>query len=229
LDYRFSSALPIQPHCEASLDDDDLQIGDHIKVLSGKHKNKRGVVEWLSVGGSHLWFVKETDVFEDTELNPEPSGIRVPVEIIQRVRIPDVLKLTMDKGFDVKPGDHVKVARGPHYKATGIVQSVDFPNARLTLKCDAGDALVNINTLLNALVRRTQILQQIDVPIRFAAMIVAVSLDMFNDIIGKEVFVIGGDCKGYRGTLLGIGPDLCIVSVPAHPCLTLKQSDVVTQ
>ncbi|KAJ8587290.1 hypothetical protein M405DRAFT_316926 [Rhizopogon salebrosus TDB-379] len=151
LDHRFSSALPIQPHYEASLDDDDLQIGDHIKVLSGKHKNKRGVVEWLSVGGSHLWFVKETDAFEDTELDPESSGIQVPVEIIQRVRIPDVLKLTMDKGFDVKPGDHVKVARGPHYKATGIVQSVDFPNARLTLKCDAGDALVNINILLNAL------------------------------------------------------------------------------
>jgi hypothetical protein len=65
------------------------------------------------------------------------------VEVVRRVRIPDVLKFTKEKGYDVKPGDRVRVARGSDYGATGIVQSVDFPNAHLTLKCDGGDALVS--------------------------------------------------------------------------------------
>jgi ribosomal protein L24 len=133
LDHRLSSTPLIQPSFDP---DDDIQIGDHVQVLSGQHKNKRGVVEWSE--GTHLWFVDETRGLEDTDL-----GIRVLVEIVRRVQIPDVLKFTKERGYDVKPGDRVRVARGSHYKATGIVQSVDFPNARLTLKCDSGDALVS--------------------------------------------------------------------------------------
>jgi hypothetical protein len=74
-------------------------------------------------------------------------GIRVLMEIVWRVQIPN---FTKERGYDVKPGDRVRVARGSHYKATGIVQSVDFPNACLTLKCDSGDTLVS-TILLNAI------------------------------------------------------------------------------
>ena len=73
-------------------------------------------------------------------------------------------------------------------------------------------------------------LQQIDVPICFAIMQNPMSLsEKFNAFIGKKVFVIAGDYKGYRGTLLGTSPELCHIAMHAHPRLTLKRSDVVTQ
>jgi transcription elongation factor len=60
-------------------------------------------------------------------------------------------------------------------------------------------------------------------------MLMTASLDMFDKVIGKEVFIIGGDYKGYRGTLLSIGPEFCMVAVHAHLRLTLKRHDVVTR
>jgi hypothetical protein len=60
-------------------------------------------------------------------------------------------------------------------------------------------------------------------------MVNALSLDMFDKFIGNEVFFISGDYKGYRGTLLSIGPEFCSIAVHAHPRLPLKRRDVVTQ
>jgi len=55
------------------------------------------------------------------------------------------------------------------------------------------------------------------------------SSDKFDTFIGKEVFVIAGDYKGYRGTLLGTSPEFCHIAMHGHPRLTLKRSDVVTE
>jgi len=60
-------------------------------------------------------------------------------------------------------------------------------------------------------------------------MVNTVSLDMFDKFIGKEVFIISGDYKGYRGTLRTIGPEFCSIALHAHPCLLLRRCDVVTQ
>lgn len=49
LDHRLSSTPLMQPRFEL---DDDIKIDDYVRVLSGQHKNKRGVVEWSE--GTHL-------------------------------------------------------------------------------------------------------------------------------------------------------------------------------
>jgi len=59
-------------------------------------------------------------------------------------------------------------------------------------------------------------------------MVNAVSLDMFDKFTGKEVFVISGDYKGYRGTLLNISPECYSVALHAHPLLPLRRCDIVT-
>jgi ribosomal protein L24 len=56
-----------------------------------------------------------------------------------------------------------------------------------------------------------------------------VSLDSFKKDIGQEVFVIGGDRKGYRGTLSSLSLETCTVAVRGQVRATLKLHDVVTR
>ena len=93
---------------------------------------------------TYVKFINEMHSLEDMDL-----GIRVLMEIIWWMQIPDVLKFMKKRGYDVKPKDHVRVTCGLHYKATGIVlQCIDFPNAHLTLTCNSGNALVSMILLM---------------------------------------------------------------------------------
>ncbi|KAG1889804.1 uncharacterized protein F5891DRAFT_1198328 [Suillus fuscotomentosus] len=95
---------------------DSIQIGDFIEVLDGEHMGKRGVVDWLAKGDNKLWF---RDILSTESI--ESSG---------------GLSSLSERGYDVRPGDIVTVVRGPEYEAKGVVQSVDFPNAHLSVLCD---------------------------------------------------------------------------------------------
>ena len=131
----------MQPSSEASPNDDDIQIGDHIKVSSGEHNGKHGTVRWLD--GRVLWFTDEMHVVQNTKFDLATLGIQVPMESVRRLHFPNVLKFMKERGYDVKPGDNVMIARGPHYDTTGTVQSVDFPNVSLKLKCDSNNTFVS--------------------------------------------------------------------------------------
>jgi hypothetical protein len=48
-----------------------------------------------------------------------------------------------EKGYDVKPGDVVRVVHGLEYQVKGVVQSVDFPKAQLTLLSESDRSLVS--------------------------------------------------------------------------------------
>ena len=54
-------------------------------------------------------------------------------------------------------------------------------------------------------------------------------LDSFDNIIGQEVFIVGGDRKGYRATLYSIASDTCTVAVHGQARMTLARDDVVTR
>ncbi|KAG2335847.1 hypothetical protein BDR05DRAFT_953778 [Suillus weaverae] len=100
------------------------------------------------------------------------------------IRIPNLqtLQFMQDRGYNVKAGDVVKVAHGPEYSTKGVVQSVDFPNAHLTLLAETDHSPV-------------------DMPIRFIIKVCNTSLYSFKKDIGQEVYIIGGDHKGYRAML----------------------------
>ncbi|KAG2139300.1 hypothetical protein DEU56DRAFT_912143 [Suillus clintonianus] len=205
--------LPSHQHFEPPPESQSLEIGDSIEVLVGKHIGKRGVVTWSSIGGDQLWFQDEspqTLTLYNTKYYSGPPSIQVPVTFVHRTHLPQTITFTKEKGYDVKPGDIVRVARGPEYQMKGIMQSVDFPKARLTLLSESDHLLI-------------------DVPIGFVMKILNVSSDSFDKVIGQEVFVVGGDRKGFQATLYGIGGENCTVAINGQARTTLKCQNVVTK
>jgi hypothetical protein len=67
--------------------------------------------------------------------------------MVQWMDLTQTIQYTRERGYDVQPGDVVNVARGPDYGAKGVVQSMDFPNACLTLLCDGDRSLVSTTHL----------------------------------------------------------------------------------
>lgn len=72
-------------------------------------------------------------------------------------------------------------------------------------------------------------LLQIDVPIRFVVKLRNAPLDSFRKIINNEVFLIGGDCKGFRATLYSVGEENYIVAPHGQARIRVKCKDVVTK
>ncbi|KAG1787212.1 uncharacterized protein HD556DRAFT_1312927 [Suillus plorans] len=54
------------------------------------------------------------------------------------------------------------------------------------------------------------------------------TIKLHNDI-GQEVFVIGGDRKGYQATLYSLAPEICMVAVHGQQRTNVKLHDVVTR
>ncbi|KAG2086017.1 uncharacterized protein F5147DRAFT_659334 [Suillus discolor] len=109
-----------------------------------------------------------------------------------------------------KPGDVVRVARGPEYPAKGVVRSVDFPNTCLTLLSEIDHSLVHV-------------------PIGFVIKVYNVSLDSFKKDIGQEVFIIGGGRKGYRATLYSFNSTDCTVALHGQQHTKIQLKDVATR
>ncbi|KAG1843449.1 hypothetical protein DFJ58DRAFT_731565 [Suillus subalutaceus] len=204
LDHLAQSQLQTQQHFEPP--QSDSEICDFIEVLVGEHIGKSGVIIWFSKGDTQLWF---RDIFTaDSTASGVLWSTSVPVAAVQRMKITQTLKYTKERGYDVKPGDVMTVALGLECEAKGVVQSIDFPNARLTMICDGDHSLI-------------------DVPIRFVVKVRNVNLDYFKKDIRQEVFIVGGEPKGYRAMLYSLGPELCTVALHGQKCITLKNCDVV--
>jgi hypothetical protein len=157
---------------------------------------KWGVMTWVPIGGTQLWFQDEspqTLTLYHTKYYSRPLSIQIPVAFVQWMCLPQTIKFTKEKGYDIQPGDVVRVARGPEYQMKGIVQWVDFPKACLTLLSESDHSLVSEIELDSGI----SDLEQIDVPIGFVMKILNVSLDSFNKVISQEVFIVRGDRKGF--------------------------------
>ncbi|KAG2029836.1 hypothetical protein BDR03DRAFT_1017858 [Suillus americanus] len=198
LSHTLQARLPTQQLFEPPPCVETIQIGDSIDVLVGEHMGKSGIVRWLSKGGNYLWFQHES------------SYIPVPIKTVQRIPNLQTLQYTQDRGYDVKAGDVVKVARGPEYLMKGVVRSVDFPNARLTLLAETDHSLV-------------------DVPIGFVIKVRDASLDSFKKDIGQEVYIIGGDRKGYRAMLYSLSSMDCTVALHGQQRTKIQLKDVATR
>lgn len=196
-------------------------------MLAGPHFKKCGIVEWIAMKGTMLWFRDANPLLvgDDVEPSVGPSRICVPATIVQRTKLPTTISFTKERGYDVKAGDVVSVARGPEYQRRGVVQSVDFPNACLTLLSDGDHTLVSINYYDSSMAD----LSQVEVPITFVTKRRNVNLDSFNKFIRQEVFIVGGDLKGYRATLYDLAPDTCTVAVHGRARTTVRRRDVVTR
>ncbi|KAG1843865.1 hypothetical protein C8R48DRAFT_780521 [Suillus tomentosus] len=227
INHTFQPRLPTLQHYEPPHDDESIQVGDRIEVLVGEHMGKCGIVSWFPVGATQLWFHDLSPIFIEDKIEHSlgPPIIQVAPAFVRRTHLSQTITYTKERGYDVRPGDVVSVARGPDYQTKGVVQSVDFPKARLTLLSESDQSLMST-------FQRDSIisdLSQIDVPIRFVAKIRNAPLDSFRKIINDEVFLIGGDRKGFRATLYSIGMETCVVAVHGQARITVKCKDVATR
>lgn len=134
LSHTVQAWLPTQQLFEPPPDDESIQIGDQIEVLVGQHMGKTGTVRWLPKASNDLWFQDGS------------SSIPVPTAAVRRIPNLQTLRFTQDRGYDVKPGDVVKVVRGPEYPTKGVVRSVDFLSAHLTVLSEIDHSLVSTHS-----------------------------------------------------------------------------------
>lgn len=87
---------------------------------------------------------------ESIESSGGLSSLSVPIAVVQRTDLTTTIQYTKESGYDVRPGDIVTVVHGPEYKVKGVVQSVDFPNAHLSVLCDGDHTVVSIITSTEA-------------------------------------------------------------------------------
>ncbi|KAG1739739.1 hypothetical protein EDB19DRAFT_1828733 [Suillus lakei] len=137
--------LPMQQLLEALPETESLEIGDYVEVLGGQYGGKRGIINWFSPGATSVVYLWVDNLNTWTRMcAPGPVMIEVPSTWVQRMYLTPTIKFTKEKGYDVRPGDFVRVARGLEYQTTGVVQSVDFPMAHLTLLSETNKSLIDV-------------------------------------------------------------------------------------
>ncbi|KAI5981027.1 hypothetical protein EDC04DRAFT_2617701 [Pisolithus marmoratus] len=206
---------------------DAVLPGDTVNISQGAYKGAEAPIEWMSVNGTQAWiYVKETkysstqtgvhstqgqdpnqqvqyssaqtDVNDTLGMHPDRlvGYIMVPMNVhdVRVHRAARTLAFSKEKGFDICVGDDVEVARGKWFRSRGTVQTVHFDNAYLDFVCDTYG-------------------QKISVPITFCRKVAERSGPQLSQWIGRDVWVIHGEKKGYQGTLRTLGRDISCVTL----------------
>lgn len=145
INHTFQPRLPMLQHYEPPHDDESIQVGDHIEVLAGEHMGKCGIVSWFPVGATQLWLHDSSPIFNEDEIEHSlgPPIIQVAPAFVRRTHLSQTITYTKERGYNVRPGDVVSVTRGLDYQTKGVVQSIDFPKAHLTLLSESDQSLVS--------------------------------------------------------------------------------------
>ncbi|KAI6009911.1 hypothetical protein BKA83DRAFT_4133142 [Pisolithus microcarpus] len=178
-----------------------IQPGNLVWVISRPHKGLSGMLHYHS--GGEILITPSTLPQESTD-DPGNKGksnaqesevaggdggidensdlIQVSVSIDDAIIIPpSTLQLLKERGYDVSISDCVWVARGPAVGAEGPVHAVNFTSGRLTVLSEDGPWH--------------------NVPISFCVKVEDYTLCDQEYHVGREVWIISGPSKGYRGTL----------------------------
>ncbi|KAI6112169.1 hypothetical protein EDD16DRAFT_1521623 [Pisolithus croceorrhizus] len=211
---------------------DKVLPGDTAVVCRGAYKGAEATIEWMNSNGDQVWiYVKEvsdssstqgdtgttstqhpsTQGDTDTASAQHPAGYKmVPVNVhdVRVHRAPRTISFTKEKGFDVCAGDDIEVARGKWFRSRGTVQAVHFDQACLDFVCDAYG-------------------QNISVPITFCRKIAERSAAQLWRWVGRDVWVIHGEKKGYQGTLRSTGQGVSQVALQGQ-LVQLRNNHIAT-
>ncbi|KAG1760182.1 hypothetical protein EDD22DRAFT_848660 [Suillus occidentalis] len=149
----------------------------------------------------------------------------------------------------IEIGDFIEVLDGEYTGKHGIIDWLSKNDSKLWFQdiftsADTESRLSSIS-VPKAMVQRMDLTQTIqytkergydvkprdtiNVQIGFVTKLQNVSLDSFKKEIDQEVFVIGGDWKGYRATLYSLSTETCNIAVHGQQCTTVKLHDIVTR
>ena len=226
--------LPPEPKHEV------VQPGDTAIVYRGPYKGAQAIIEWMDLEGTQVWiYIKgreETKVpavnlpvnSREKHIDHQVDYLMVAVKIHNiRVQRPlDTLTFSKEKGYDVCQGDSIEVMRGNWFRAKGVVQMVHFEKGLLDFMCDVDTQKV---CLICEIFRECAHLSfQITVPITFCRKFTERSDLQLSRWVGRDVWVIGGDKKGYRATLNSLGRGFSWVALQGHQLIQLKNKQIAT-
>ncbi|KAI6164768.1 hypothetical protein EDD17DRAFT_1754624 [Pisolithus thermaeus] len=219
---------PDQLRYDPLANEDKIQPGDLVTVVSRPHKGITGTLYYYSgremlitvltrqqkdtddlgaKGKSKAWALEVADGNDD--IDEDSNSLQVSVSIDDATVIPPpTLQFSMEKGYDVTVGDYVRVARGPAMGVEGPVHHVDLVTGRLTVLSEEGP----LHTTL----------------IGFCLKVRDYSLQDAERQVGREVWIISGPNKGYRGTLRSVGRTSCKVAIHSG-LVQFKNTAVVTE
>ncbi|KIK18716.1 hypothetical protein PISMIDRAFT_108911, partial [Pisolithus microcarpus 441] len=173
-----------------------IQPGNLVWVISRPHKGLSGMLHYHS-GNKGKSNAQESEVAGgDGGIDENSDLIQVSVSIDDAIIIPpSTLQLLKERGYDVSISDCVWVARGPAVGAEGPVHAVNFTSGRLTVLSEDGPWVSH------------------NVPISFCVKVEDYTLCDQEYHVGREVWIISGPSKGYRGTLRSVGRTFCTVGI----------------
>ncbi|KAG1859464.1 hypothetical protein C8R48DRAFT_673997 [Suillus tomentosus] len=152
-----------------------IKIGDFLQVLVGDWIGKSGVVQWVS--NFLIWFQDEMELLmNDASSHVAPHFIQVEAVMVERTCLSATLEFTKEYGYNVRPEDVISIACGPEFHTEGVVHSMDFINAQLTLETDNEEHTHNID------------------------------LDVFNKYMKKEKIICDGTTQSVTPSLERITP-----------------------
>ncbi|KAI6102097.1 hypothetical protein F5141DRAFT_1065613 [Pisolithus sp. B1] len=205
-----------------------LQPGDLVHVISGPHKGLCGTLHYYSgheiLVTSSMIQQKGTDDLGDKGKSKaqEPKVTRgdgdgdedsdlmqVSISMDDAIVIPPpTLQFSKERGYDVTVSNHVRVAHSPAVGVEGPVWTIDLTTGGLTVL--SKDGLWH------------------DVPISFCTKLQDYSLRDVERQVGHEVWIISGPSKGYRGMLRLVGRTTCKVVIHSG-IMQLRHTAVVTE
>ncbi|KAI6010025.1 hypothetical protein PISMIDRAFT_19130 [Pisolithus microcarpus 441] len=205
-----------------------IQLGDLVQVVSGPHKGLSGTLHYHSSceilitlstlpqestddpGNKGKSKAQESEVASgDGGINENSDLIQVSVSIDDAIIIPpSTLQLLKERGYDVSISNCVWVAHGPAVGAEGPVHAVNFASGHLTVLSEDGPWH--------------------DVPISFCVKVEDYTLRDQEHHVSREVWIISGPSKGYRGMLRSVGRTFRMVRIHLG-IMQLKNTAVVTE
>jgi len=201
---------------------DDVQIGDSAEVVSGPHRGFIGMVEMVSSGMASL---RAAAAFIPVVL--ASSCITVPVTSANFLPPSNALKYSAEKGYNVRSEDAVEVVQGHWIGRRGIVREIDLQKKMLAVNAWANS--ICISPLLPP--AHLPVYQDcFFVPITHVVHeSVVFEFDQNRQYVGKEVIIIKGHYKGWRGTFRSILRDTCEVTPGNAPISIFKKRDVAVR
>ncbi|KAI6126695.1 hypothetical protein F5141DRAFT_1060411 [Pisolithus sp. B1] len=199
---------------------DSVLPGDTAVVCQGTYKGAEAPIEWMDTDGTQAWiYVKENQDTSSAPANTSSTSTQpdqqlgyviVPINIhdIWVHRAARTIAFSKEKGFDICVGDDIEVARGKWFRSTGTVQAVRFDEARLDFMCDTYGS-------------------KISVPITFCRKVAERSGVQLSRWVGRDVWVIRGEKKGYQGTLRSIGRGVSCVALQGQ-LVQLRNNQIST-
>ncbi|KAF9233647.1 hypothetical protein BU15DRAFT_66401 [Melanogaster broomeanus] len=185
---------------------DEVMLGDLVTVIKGNYNGMLGTVDWISPDDGWMWIMAQ--YWKGGDITDQSSVI-VHLDEVMVSKLARLLTFSKEKGYDVTVGDTLQIVRGNLHGTVGIVRCVDFAKAVVELISDVDGCPIAI-------------------AIPLCTKVSEFSLPIVPSSVGRDIWIIGGEKKGFRATLRSLNRQSSVVSLPGYYSLEVKNKDLCT-